>query len=151
MAQFQSTIMLVMNLDTTTVLKVLELMESFAIIFKESIKICINDYSSGDLDALEKLKLRERYEPFRRLADNLIIADKIGVQKAFDEIAEERKVSQEMRNQDYRIARDKKVMAGAILSFLPATITIALYWVVPFALDALSGLKDYDLIMNAFR
>ena len=150
-AQFQSTIMLVMNLDTTTVLKVLELMESFAIIFKESIKICINEYSTGDLDALEKLKLRERYEPFRRLVDNLIIADKIGVQKAFDEITEERKVSQEMRNQDYRIARDKKVMAGAILSFLPATITIALYWVVPFALDALSGLKDYDLIMNAFR
>ncbi len=150
-AQFQSIIILVMNLDTTTVLKVLELMESFAMIFKETIKMCINEYSSGDLDALEKLKLREQYEPFRRLADNLIIADKIGVQKAFDEIAEERKVSQEMRNQDYRISRDKKVVAGTIMSFLPATITIAFYWVVPFAIDALSGLKDYDSVMNTFR
>jgi hypothetical protein len=150
-AQFQSIIMLVMNLDTTTVLKVLELMESFAIIFKESIKTCINDYSSGDLDALEKLKMRERYEPFRRLVDNLIVADKIGIQKAFDEVAEERKVSQEMRNQEYRITRDKKVVAGTIMSSLPAAITLLFYFVVPFAVDALSGLKDYDSIMSAFR
>lgn len=149
--QFQSIIMLVMNLDTTTVLKVLELMESFALIFKESIKSCINDYSSGDLDALVKLKIRERYEPFRRLVDNLIVADKIGIQRAFDEVAEERKVSQEMRNQEYRISIDKKVIAGTIMSSLPAVITLLFYFVVPFAVDALSGLKDYDSIMSSFR
>lgn len=150
-AQFQSQIMLVMNLDTTTVLKVLELMESFAIIFKESIKTCINEYSSGDLDALEKLKLRERFEPFCRLIDNLIVADKIGVQRAFDEVAEERKVSQEMRNQEYRISRDKKVIVGTIMSCIPAVITLIFYFVVPFAVDALSGLKDYDSVISAFR
>ncbi len=150
-ALYQSTILLVMNLDTTTVLKVLELMEAFSVIFKESIKSCINDYASGDLDALEKLKMRERYEPFRRLVDNLIIADKIGIQRAFDEVAEERKVSQEMRNQEYRISRDKKVIIGTILSYIPTAITVALYWVVPFTINALSGLQDYDTVMNAFK
>jgi hypothetical protein len=150
-AQFQSTIMMVMYLNNTTVLKVLELMESFAIIFKESLKTCINDYSSGDLDSLEKLKLRERYEPFRRLVDNLIIADKIGIQKAFDEVEEERKVSQEMRNQEYRISRDKKVVYGMIMSFVPAVITVALYWIVPFALNALGDLADYDAIMKSLK
>jgi hypothetical protein len=150
-AQFQSTIMMVMYLNNTTVLKVLELMESFAIIFKESLKTCINDYSSGDLDSLEKLKIRERYEPFRRLVDNLIIADKIGIQKAFDEVEEERKVSQEMRNQEYRISRDKKVVYGMIMSFVPAVITVALYWIVPFALNALGDLADYDAIMKSLK
>jgi hypothetical protein len=150
-AQFQSTIMMVMYLNNTTVLKVLELMESFAVIFKESLKTCINDYSAGDLDSLEKLKLKERYEPFRRLIDNLIIADKIGIQKAFDEVEEERKVSQEMRNQDYRISRDKKVVYGMLMSFVPAVITVALYWIVPFALNALEDLADYDAIMNSLK
>jgi len=150
-AQFQSTIMMVMYLNNTTVLKVLELMESFAVIFKESIKTCINDYSAGDLDALEKLKIRERYEPFRRLVDNLIIADKIGIQKAFDEVSEERKVSQEMRNQDYRISRDKKVVYGMVMSFVPAVITVAFYWIIPFAMNALQGLAEYDAIMNSLK
>ena len=95
--QFQSIIMMIMHLDNTTVLQVLEQMESFALVFKESLRVCINDYSSGDLDALEKLKIREPYEPFVRLIDNLIIADKIGITRAFDEVAEERKVSQEMK------------------------------------------------------
>lgn len=147
-AQFQSTIMMVMYLNNTTVLKVLELMESFALIFKESIKSCINDYSAGDLDALEKLKLRERYEPFRRLVDNLIISDKIGIQKAFDEVTEERKVSQEMLNQEYRITRDKKVAYGMLMAFIPAAITIAFYWIIPFAMNALTGLQEYDSIMK---
>jgi hypothetical protein len=150
-AQFQSTIMMVMYLNNTTVLKVLELMESFAVIFKEAIKNCINDYSAGDLDALEKLKIRERYEPFRRLIDNLIIADKIGIQKAFDEVSEERKVSQEMRNQDYRISRDKKVVYGMVMSFVPAVLTIAFYWIIPFAMNALQGLTEYDVIMNSLK
>lgn len=149
-ALFQSIIMLVMYLDTTTVMKVLEQMESFALIFKESLKTCINEYSSGDLDALEKLKMREKYESFCRLVDNLIMADKIGIQKAFDEVAEERKVSQEMRNQDYKIARDKKVVVGSIMSAIPGAVAVAFYWVIPFAVDALSGLQDYDSIMSAF-
>jgi hypothetical protein len=150
-AQFQSTIMMVMYLNNTTVLKVLELMESFSVIFKESLKQCINDYSAGDIDALERLKLRERYEPFRRIVDNLIIADKIGVQKAFDEVEEERKVSQEMRNQDYRITRDKKVVIGYVMAYFPAVITVAFYWIIPFALNSLNGLLKYDEIMNTMR
>ncbi|MDF2942797.1 MAG: hypothetical protein K0S01_1655 [Herbinix sp.] len=150
-AQFQSTIMMVMYLNNTTVLKVLELMESFAVIFKEGLKACINDYSAGDLDSLERLKLRERYEPFRRLVDNLIIADKIGIQKAFDEVEEERKVSQEMRNQDYRISRDKKVVYGMVMSFVPAVITVAFYWIIPFAMNALKDLAEYDAIMNSLK
>jgi hypothetical protein len=150
-AQFQSTIMMVMYLNNTTVLKVLELMESFAVIFKESLKQCINDYSAGDIDALERLKLRERYEPFRRIADNLIIADKIGVQRAFDEVEEERKVSQEMRNQDYRITRDKKVVIGYIMANIPAVITVAFYWIIPFAINSLGSLIKYDEIMSSMR
>ncbi len=150
-AQFQSIIMMVMHLDNTTVLQVLEQMESFAVVFKESLRASINDYSSGDLDALEKLKIREPYEPFRRLIDNLIIADRIGIQKAFDEVVEERKVSQEMRNQDYRIARDKKVVVATIMSFVPAVLTVTLFWIVPFSLNALEGLKEYDEMINNFR
>lgn len=150
-AQFHTTILMVMYLNNTTVLKILELMESFAVIFKEALKTCINDYSAGDLDALEKLKLRESFEPFRRLVDNLIVADKIGITKAFDEVEEERKVSQEMRNQDYKIAGDKKAVYGMIMSFLPATITVALYWIIPFAWSALSNLAEYDEIMRSLR
>lgn len=150
-AQFQTTILMVMYLNNTTVLKILELMESFAVVFKEALKTCINDYSAGDLDALEKLKYRESFEPFRRLVDNLIVADKIGIMKAFDEVEEERKVSQEMRNQDYKIAGDKKAVYGMIMSFLPATITVALYWIIPFAWNALSNLAEYDEIMRSLR
>lgn len=150
-AQFQSQIMMVMHLNNTTVLKTLELMETFAIIFKESLKKCISEYSAGDIDALEKLRLREQYAPFVMLVDNLIAADKIGVQSAFDEIVDERKISQEMRNRDYKIARDKKVSLGMFLAFVPAVITVTFYWIVPFAVNVLGGLLQYDQVMNSLH
>lgn len=148
---FQSSILMVKDLNNTTVLKILGIMETHAIIFKESIKNCMNDYLSGDLDALEKLKIREKYEPFRRLVDNLIIADKIGIPKAFDEILEERKINQEMRNQDYRIIREKKYILALIIAAIPAVITVALYWIIPFSVSALEGLGKYDELMNSIR
>lgn len=141
--QFQSIILMLMYMDRMTVLNILEFMEQFAVIFKDSIRTCINDYASGDLAALEALKDREKFEPFRRLVDNLIICDKIGLESAFDEIAVDRTNFTEKRKQENEIHITNRVIIAKLISWIPLILTIGLYLIVPFIIASLNELLIY--------
>lgn len=141
--QFQSIILMLMYMDRMTVLNILEFMEQFAVIFKDSIRTCINDYASGDLAALEALKEKERFEPFRRLVDNLIICDKIGLESAFDEIAVDRTNFTEKRKQDNEIHLSDRVIIAKLVTWVPLILTIGLYLIVPFIIASLNELMIY--------
>ena len=84
--QFNAIIGMLMHNETITVKQILIEMESFALVFKKSIRMCIDDYASGDIEALNELMEREPYEPFRRIVENLIRCDSMPVYQAFDEI-----------------------------------------------------------------
>lgn len=141
--QFQSIIMMLMYMDRMSVLNILEFMESFAVIFKDSIQDCINDYNSGDIQALEELREKEAYEPFKRLVDSLIICDRIGIEKAFDEISTDRLYYQDKRKQDNEISLSKKVVVGKLIAYVPLMITVGFYLILPFIIESLNQLKGY--------
>lgn len=141
--QFQSIIMMVMHMNRISVLNILEFMESFALIFKETIQDCINDYNSGDIKALEEMREKEVFEPFKRLVDNLIICDQIGIEKAFDEISTDHLYYQDKRKQENEMNLSKKVVLGKLIAYVPLMITIGFYLITPFIKESLRQLLEY--------
>lgn len=138
-------------MERISVLNILEFMEDFAIIFKDAIHTCINDYDSGDLLALEKLKEEERFEPFRRLVSGLIISDKIGIEKAFDEISTDQAYYQDKRKQDNEINLSKKAVIGKIIANIPVILTVGFYLIIPFIWESLNQLKEFTYEWNLYQ
>ncbi len=141
--QFHSIILMLMHIDRMTIETILSWIENFAVIFKKSIQECMNDLQSGDLEVLEELKRKEPYEPFVKLIENLQISDRIGISKAFDEIAVERTHYQEKRKLENEIYINDKSILGKVIAFTPIAITIGLYLIIPFIVEGLAQYTGY--------
>ncbi len=136
--QFQSIIMMQMFIPDITVLRILTSMEQFAFIFRSGIQECINEYSYSVEAALTDMKETESYEPFRRLCDNLLMVDKIGIIRAFEEITQDREHFQKQREEDtYRMIR-KKAGQARLLAFAPMLTIIFSYLIFPYGVEALN-------------
>lgn len=134
--QFQSIIMMQMFIPDITVLRILTTMEQFAHIFRASIRDCINEYSYSVQGALEGMKNAERYEMFRRLCDNLLIVDKIGIVRSFEEIVQDRTHFQKQREADtYRIIK-KKADYARLIAFVPMILIMVSYLILPYGVEA---------------
>lgn len=146
--QFQSIILMIMFIDRITVETVLEWMENFANVFKKSIEECINNLQSGEIEALEELKQKEPYEPFVNIIEKLQMCDKIGIEKAFDEIAVERFNYQEKRKLENEIYTSNKTNYATIMAWMPSITTIGLYLIIPFMIEGFTQLITYLNQMN---
>lgn len=146
--QFQSIILMLMYIERMTTKTILETMETFALIFRPAIRECLNDYNSGDIEALERLREKESFGPFRQLIDDFLIADKIQISKAFDEIAADRLNYQETRKQENEIKVTKKAEFAMFISYIPATFILGMYLIIPFAYESLKQLNQYTMEMN---
>lgn len=141
--QFQSIVLLFMYLDNISILTILETMELFSVVFKQSIQRCINNFNSGSEAALNQLKENEPYETFVRLIDNFIISDKIGIIKAFDEVASERGFFLERRKQENEIELEKKAANSKAIAYIPLIFIFACYLIIPFTIKCM---EDYKMI-----
>ncbi|NLD50405.1 MAG: hypothetical protein GX660_24965 [Clostridiaceae bacterium] len=143
--QFHTIIMMLMYIERMSVEDILQWMEEFAVVFKNSIQKCLNNFEHGDYEALEQLKLDEPYLPFTRLVENLqSAADKISITQAFDELIIERGYYQEKRKQDNEIIVTKKGIWGKLIAFIPLGATMFLYLLLPFAMDSYNKLLVYS-------
>lgn len=140
--QYNSIIYMMMFIDHITVKDLLEQMELFAIVFKQSIQECINDYNSGDIEALSRMKGKESYGPFMRLVDNLIRCDTIPIDKAFDEIASDRENYHDRRKQENEISIQKRADIAKPLSFIPAVL-VTIYLLLPLLYASLKELDSF--------
>lgn len=149
--QFHTIILMLMYIDRMSVEDILQWMEQFAVVFKNSIQKCLNNFEHGDYEALEQLKIDEPYPPFSRLVENLQSAsDKISITQAFDELIIERGYYQEKRKQDNEIMVNKKGIWGKLIAFIPLGATMLLYLLMPFAMDSYNKLISYsEQIKNA--
>ncbi len=69
--QFESVILILMQIERMTVEEILDWMHMFSRIFRTSLQSCICHFPLDDEDALDQLIEDEPYEPFRRLIENL--------------------------------------------------------------------------------
>lgn len=142
--QFNSIIYMMMFTEHVSVMDILEQMELFSVVFKPTIRECMNEYNSGDIEALTRMKERETYDPFIRLADNLIRCDDIPISKAFNEIAADRENYFDRRRQENDISIQKRADSIQPLAFLPGVL-IVIYLIIPVlyvSVNELYALKD---------
>lgn len=147
--QFQSIVLMMMYMDRMSVPSILEMMENFAAVFLPQIQKCMNNYNYGDEPALLELKEECGFEPMRRLADQFLLCDRIGIVRAFDEIAVERANFREKRKLDNEMNLSKKSAIGKLISYLPMAFSIGGYLIIPFVSASLSELMRYAAEMNA--
>lgn len=140
--QFQSIILILMNIDRMTVESILEEIVKFAVVFEPSLRTCLNSLSSGEQAALEKLYEDEPFEPFRRLVENLMTIDRIGVKQAFNELDIERQNYIERRKQEGEIKLDDRKAIASLVAYVPLSFILVSYMIIPFIVEAFSSLTD---------
>ncbi|NLZ82584.1 MAG: hypothetical protein GX915_02855 [Clostridiales bacterium] len=145
--QFHSIIYMIMFTDHITIKDLLEELELFAVVFKQSIQECINNYNSGEIEALTKLKDKENHPPFRRLVDNLIRCDAMSMERAFDEISSDRESYHDRRKQENEISIQKRADIAKPLSWIPA-ILVMTYLTLPLLLASLNELQGFKEAMR---
>jgi hypothetical protein len=141
--QFHSIIIMLMHIKRMNVETILEWMENFSEIFRPSIMECVDLYAYDDEAALEKLKMQEPFLPFVRIVENLEACDRVGIEKAFDEIASQRSYFAEKRKQDNEINISNKGAVGKVVAYIPMILTLSLYLIIPFVLESISQLMGY--------
>jgi hypothetical protein len=139
--QFNAIIGMLIYNDNITVKQILEEIESFALVFKESIRTCIDDYGSGDMEALNTLRESEPYEPFMRIVDNLIRCDDMQFSEAFCEIQVDRDGYMSKRKLANEKSIRKRVLRAYILAALPFILLFA-YGLMPVLMASVKEINQ---------
>ena len=151
-SQFQAIILMERMFPTVTIVSLLEEMETFAVMFRPSIRECINSYSSGPRQALLNLKEQEKdHVWFTELVDGLLSADSVGIEAAFEEVENNREMFERIKELEAEMDLDKKRDSTDLLASIPMTIILAGYFIVPFFVHSLGGLGDMFGIMETMQ
>jgi hypothetical protein len=143
--QFHALISILMYDKSMTVKQILIEMESYAVVIKPSLRSCINNYGSGDIQAFERLKEDEPYPPFTRIVDNLIRCDDMPIYEAFHEVEVEREGYLSKRKLTNEKSIRKRVIRAYILAAVPLILLFA-YGIVP---TLLSAIEEINTTLNS--
>lgn len=138
---FNALICMLMHIDSITVKQILEELETIAQVFRESLRKCLNNYSSGDMQALQELKENEPYEPFARMVDNFIRSDDMPVYQAFHEIDTEREGYMARRKLANEKSIRRRMMRAYILAGIPFLLLFA-YGVIPPLIASMTEINN---------
>lgn len=141
--QYHSIIMMLMYIEKVAVYEILEVIEQFSLIFRRTISDCLNDFPSGETEALEEMRHKEGCAAFRRLTEQFLMCDRIGVRQAFDEIQADREYYQKKQEAETAMIIHKKILLGQFIAFLPLILCVGLYLIVPFAKESLEMLQVF--------
>ena len=142
--QFNAIIGMLMYNETVTVKHILVEMESFAIVFKQSLRICIDEYASGDLAALNDLKEREPYEQFRRIIENLILCDEMPISQAFSEI----KLDQDGYMSKRKLSNEKSIRKRVIRAYILAALPFLLLFTYGLMPALMSSMRELNQLLS---
>jgi len=139
--QFNALIGMLMFNENITVKQILEEMESFSVVFRQSLRMCIDDYGSGDIEALNKLKEREPYEPFRRIVDNLIRCDDMPISQAFAELQADYEGYISKRKLANEKSIKKRVFRAYVLAVVPFMLLFS-YGLMPALVSSVKEINE---------
>lgn len=129
---YQTIIMMLMRIERVDVEMILEWLERYADIFKESIGKCLNNYESGGWEALEEMKDEVSYEPFIRIIESLQSSvEKVPIREAFEELNSDKNYYRDKRKETNERLISKKGMIGKLIGFSPMVVTFVGYLIVP--------------------
>ena len=145
--QFNALIGMLMHDKSMTVKQVLIEMESYAVVFRQALQKCINDYSSGDRMALELLKEDEPYDLFHNIVDNLIRCDEMPMEKAFHEVD----VTRDGYLSKRKLANEKSIRKRVIRAYFLAAVPLILLFIYGVAPTLYASTKEITDILNSLN
>lgn len=147
----QSVILLLYRVPNMTVMKLLTVLEEYAEVFQKSLLRCSDGYASEDDKALESLRLAEEYPAFRQLAGRLAVSERIGLERAFSDIAADRQFFREQERLDAEQELKKRAVNGQVLAFAPMLLLLFSYLILPFLAASLSQMGEIFREMEQIR
>lgn len=138
---FQSVVLMERNLPGITVVNLLEDMEVFSQCFKGILQRCINSYGAGQQNALQRLKREgcHLHEGFEELADAFLSVDEIGIELAFAEVENNRRLLEKMTQLENEINLERKKDSADLLAKVPMVLAVGVYFIFPFFVYSLKG------------
>ena len=151
--QFQSILLMERRIPGITIVGLLEDMESFSNCFKSVLRRCINYYSTHSKDALLRLKRDGSglYDGFEALADAFLSVDEVGIENAFAEIENDRKLLEKMGRLEAEVAQEKKKDIMELLAQVPMIISVGAYFILPFFLYSLQSVSEVFQLLEEMQ
>lgn len=148
--QFQSIILMERRLPGMTVIGLLEDMEMFSKYFRSTLKKCINSYGGGADRALLRLKEEGKllHEGFEPLADAFLSVDEVGIELAFAEVENNRRLMEKMTQLENEINLEKKRESTDLIAKLPMVLAVGAYFIIPFFMHSLQGVYEMFEILE---
>ena len=147
----QSVILLLYQVPNMTIMKLLTILEEYAELFQRSLMRCGDCYASEDDAALSDLRIAETSLAFQQLAGRLAVSERIGLERAFSDIAADRHFFREQERLDTEQELKKRAANGQVLAFVPMMFLLFAYLIIPFLAASLSQMGDIFREMEQIR
>lgn len=153
MKQLQSVVWLERRLEDLTITELLEDMEIFAVVFQPVIKECVNSYSSGPREALQKMKTTGKllHESFSDLADGFLAVEEVGMEEAFAEVENNRNMLEKMSQLEADIQLERKKDSTDLISRIPVCLAVGAYFILPFLWTSFAGVGEVFLMLEEMQ
>lgn len=151
--QLQSVVWLERRLEGLTITELLEDMEIFAVVFRPVIRECVNSYSSGPREALQKMKSTGRmlHESFSDLADGFLTIEEVGIEEAFAEVENNRNMLEKMSQLEADIQMERKKDSTDLISRIPMCLAVGAYFILPFLWVSFAGVGEVFLMLEELQ
>jgi len=142
--QFQSILLMERRIHGITVVGLLEDMEVFSRCYKNILRRCINFYCSDSKEALLRLKRDGSilYDGFETLADAFLSVDEVGIESAFAEVENDRRLLEKISRLDAEVLQERKKDTMELLAQIPMLVSVGIYFILPFFLYSLQSVSD---------
>lgn len=144
-SQFQTLILILMHVDGVNTIMILEWMERFAFVFKDSISTCIIDLPHSGQKAIQAMQDKESFAPFKSLCLNLLSIDNVGVEKAFSNVETDREYYKAKRQEDNEIIMKRKLEIGKWVSLFPVIFVFGAYMIYPLLKLAMNMMNEINM------
>ena len=136
-----------------TIVRLLEDIEIFSVVFHPIIRECINSYSSGPREALQKMKIMGSmlHESFSDLADGFLAVEEVGMKEAFAEVENNRSMLEKMSQLEADIQMERKKDSTDFLSKIPMVLTVGVYFILPFLFISFAGVGEVFLMLEELQ
>lgn len=147
----QSVILLLFEVPNMTILKLLGILEEYAELFRRSLAHCTDQYVSEETEALIRLRVAETNPAFRQLASRIAVSERIGLSRAFSEIAADRQFFREQQRLDMEQELRKRSANAQIVAFAPMMFLLFAYLIIPFLVASFGQMREIFMEMEQIR
>jgi len=142
--QFQSVVLTERRIHGISIVGLLEDMEVFARCYKGVLQRCINSYGFNAKEALQQLKQEGKaiHSGFEALADAFLSVDEVGMEEAFAEIENDRRLLEKMSQLEAKVMQEKKRDNMELLVRIPMILAVGAYFIFPFFMYSLQSVSE---------